>query len=262
MGDHLIMFESRAQMKTITGETFADRFHSFERQRISGGTQYDPIFRCVADHAMTLGMPRRIIILSDMAFGSSSCGTNVEKCIEVFLEDKCKMLEERDGVDIFRPEVVFWNISGHSNPARKTTSRASMISGYSANVFSDVICNAWREMNRDQITGKKVNDPLTVMLCALNKPLFKQIRVVKSKTEALDLLSENILDSGDDSEPLDIAAVLLQQEQERKAREEEEERLRIEKEAQEAGGEIERGEERAIEKGTGSQQGQNERDVC
>merc|ERR1719204_1864053 len=68
--DHLIMFESRAVMRTIEGETFADRFHSFETQRISGGTYYDPIFECVRDNASRLGMPRRIIILSDMAFGS------------------------------------------------------------------------------------------------------------------------------------------------------------------------------------------------
>ena len=77
-------------------------------------------------------------------------------------------------------------------PANSHYEGSSIYSRFSANCFVDVLCNAWSAMNRDKVTGQKKNDPLTVMLNALNKPLFKRLRVVKTQEEALDLLLENL----------------------------------------------------------------------
>jgi len=195
---HLLMYTTVCKTIKIEGETLSEMYKSFEQQKFSGGTSYGPILQEVCDNLSVRGkfnFPGRIIILSDMEFHR---GHNVSLNVAIgeYFTPTREVVAKKLGVDISEistPEIVFWNIAAQSTPARKTDIGCSMISGHSAVVFKDVLCNAWSEMKRDVVTGQKQNDPLTVMLNALNKPLFQSLRVVKSKEEALDLLKEILL---------------------------------------------------------------------
>merc|ERR550534_3202877 len=193
---HVMLYTTHCVTVEIQGETLKEKYESLERQTFSGGTSYGCILQEVQRNASTgkFGFPNRVVILSDMEFhrGHSFALNIAVKCFEETREE----LARKRGVpldDIVNPEIVFWNIASHSKPARKTDIGCSMISGHSPVVFTDVLANAWSEMKRDVVTGQKQNDPLTVMLNALSKPLYRQLRPVTSQEEAFDLLAEILI---------------------------------------------------------------------
>lgn len=189
---HTMVYTTHCKTIKIDGTTLKEQYESLERQTFSGGTNYTCILEEVQKNATSgsFGFPNRVIILSDMEFERGH-HCSLETAVNVF-ESSRKQVALSKGIsldEVVNPEIVFWNIAATSKPARKTDIGCSMISGHSPQVFVDVLANAWQDMKRDVVTGQKQNDPLTVMLCALSKPLYRQLRAVTSEEEALDLLT-------------------------------------------------------------------------
>jgi len=208
----MVCYTTVAKTINITGETLSDRYQSYLSQHFSGGTTYEPIFNEIARNAGKLGLPARIIILSDMEWRGGA-SMPVQTCLDKFKPIRMQMAQAAGcSVDeIVNPEVVFWNINVSGSPARKTDVGASLISGYSPVCFVDVLANAWKEMKRDMATGQTQNDPLTVMLHSLNKSLFQKLRVVESREEAMALLTSSLLGKEED---VDMKEVEVEEEEE------------------------------------------------
>jgi len=203
---HTLLYTTHCVTVSVTGDTLKEKYEDLERQIFSGGTSYGCVLDEVKKNAISgkFGFPNRVIILSDMEFERGhSCSLGV--AMNTF-EPARKTVASKQGIsleEVVNPEIVFWNIAAASKPARKTDIGCSMISGHSPIVFVDVLANAWSEMKRDVVTGQTQNDPLTVMLNALSKTLYRQLRAVTSQEEAYDLLVE-ILKEDEVTEEMEV----------------------------------------------------------
>lgn len=142
--DLMMNFSDRPQFIELDAATLKDNYRIASHAPVNySSTNLERAFRlllktCIKSNVSQEEMPEAIIIVSDMQI---NCVQGVDRDNNMTFYDAMKMQYETAGYKM--PQVVFWNVNA-VNPtfhAAKSTKGVSLVSGYSVNIFKDVMNN-------------------------------------------------------------------------------------------------------------------------
>lgn len=161
--NHVLSFSNKPEFTVLRdGSSLYDRCHILQEMAWCMNTNLQLAFdlileRAKANNLKQEDMPKRLFIISDMAF-DSACGTKTNFQV---IENKYADSGYK------RPQIVFWNVNGtgpdQGFPVSVTDNNTAMISG-----FSPIIMRAL--LNGDDIT------PYTVLRNTLDGDRYKPVR--------------------------------------------------------------------------------------
>lgn len=129
-------FDTKPQLKTITGNTLSEYINSLDYNNWGGNTNIQAVFDLILNRAVSCNvpeedMPQAIVIVSDMEFDYAVSGrTNFEVIKRKYSNSGYKM-----------PVLVFWNAcSRNSNvPVSSNEDGVILIGGYSPVIMKNVL---------------------------------------------------------------------------------------------------------------------------
>lgn len=141
--DMFMTFDSTPKFVELSGATLRDNFRIVRNAPWGGSTNLEAAFdlllkTCIKGKVTAEEMPDAIVIVSDMQI---NCVRGVDKDNNMTFYDVMKQRYAEAGYEM--PQVVFWNVNA-SNPtfhAAKSNKGVSLVSGYSTNVFKQVMEN-------------------------------------------------------------------------------------------------------------------------
>lgn len=141
--DMFMTFDSTPKFIELTGATLRDNYHIVKNAPWDGSTNLEAAFdlllnTCIKGKVTAEEMPDAIVIVSDMQI---NCVRGVDRDNNMTFYDVMKQRYAEAGYEM--PQVVFWNVNA-SNPtfhAAKSNRGVSLVSGYSTNVFKQVMEN-------------------------------------------------------------------------------------------------------------------------
>lgn len=136
-------FESNPHFVELSASTLYDNFREASRASWGGSTNLEAAFNklldtCIKGKITNDEMPDAIVIVSDMQINHVS---GVDRDNNITFYDAMKAKYSNAGYEM--PQVIFWNVNA-LNPtfhAAKNTNGVSLVSGYSPNVFKQVMEN-------------------------------------------------------------------------------------------------------------------------
>lgn len=140
--DIFMTFESTPRYIMLDGATLLDNYRIVQSAPWGGSTNLEAGFTLLLNTAVSGGvkpseMPMAIIVISDMQI---NCVHGIQGQRITFYEE---MKRRYQAVGYSIPQVVFWNVNA-TNPtfhAARNDSSVSLVSGYSTNIFRDVMEN-------------------------------------------------------------------------------------------------------------------------
>lgn len=162
--DLFMTFNSSPRFVELNGATLRDNINIVRRADWGGSTNlegaFDLLLRTCIDGKVTQeDMPDAIVIVSDMQI---NCVRGLDSEHRMTFYDVMQQRYADAGYKM--PQVVFWNVNA-SNPtfhATKSASGVSMVSGYSPNVFKQVMDNIG-------------TTPYELMMAIVNSERYKDI---------------------------------------------------------------------------------------
>ena len=142
--DMMMNFSDRPQFIELNAATLRDNYNIAMRAPVNYSSTnleaaFDLLLKTLVKGNITKEeMPQAIVIVSDMQI---NCVDGVDRDNNMTFYDVMKQRYNEAGYDL--PQVVFWNVNA-TNPtfhAAKSTRGVSMVSGYSPNVFKQVMEN-------------------------------------------------------------------------------------------------------------------------
>lgn len=141
--DMFMTFDSTPRFIELNGATLKDNYNIVRNAPWGGSTNLEAAFElllntCIKGKVTAEEMPDAIVIVSDMQI---DCVCGVDKDSNMTFYDVMKQRYAEAGYNM--PQVVFWNVNA-SNPtfhAAKSNRGVSLVSGYSPNVFKQVMEN-------------------------------------------------------------------------------------------------------------------------
>ena len=141
--DMFMTFDSTPKFVELTGATLRDNYHIVENAPWGGSTNLEGAFdlllkTCIKGKVTAEEMPDAIVIVSDMQI---NCVRGVDRDNNMTFYDVMKQRYAEAGYTM--PQVVFWNVNA-KNPtfhAAKSNKGVSLVSGYSTNIFKQVMEN-------------------------------------------------------------------------------------------------------------------------
>ncbi len=140
--DLFMTFESAPRYIMLNGTTLLDNFRILQSAPWGGSTNLEAGFALLLHTAVSGGvkpseMPMAIIVISDMQI---DCVQGIQGQRITFYEEM-KRRYQAAGYSI--PQVVFWNVNAANATfhAARNDNSVSLVSGYSTNIFRDVMEN-------------------------------------------------------------------------------------------------------------------------
>lgn len=142
--DMMMNFSSEPQFIELNAATLKDNYNIAMRSPVNyNSTNLEAAFdlllnTCIKGNVTKEEMPDAIVIVSDMQI---NCVHGVDRDNNMTFYDVMKQRYNKAGYEL--PQVVFWNVNA-SNPtfhAARSTRGVSMVSGFSPNVFKQVMDN-------------------------------------------------------------------------------------------------------------------------
>ena len=141
--DMFMTFDSTPKFVELTGATLKDNYYIVKNAPWGGSTNLEGAFdlllkTCIKGKVTAEEMPDAIVIVSDMQI---NCVHGVDRDNNMTFYDVMKAKYAEAGYTM--PQVVFWNVNA-SNPtfhAAKSNRGVSLVSGYSTNIFKQVMEN-------------------------------------------------------------------------------------------------------------------------
>jgi len=137
--DMFITFSERPTIQKVAGDTLAERIVSLSHAEWGNSTNLESAFQLVLDTCVNNNIapdevPEAIVVISDMQI---NCCRGYDGRMTFY--DKMKQNFEAHGYKL--PQLVFWNVNASSPSflANKDVAGATLISGYSVNVFEKVL---------------------------------------------------------------------------------------------------------------------------
>ena len=142
--DMMINFSDKPQFIELNAATLKDNYRIAENAPVNySSTNLEGAFdlllkTCIKGKVTQEEMPEAIVIVSDMQI---NCVRGIDRDNNMTFYDVMKQRYDEAGYKM--PQVVFWNVNA-VNPtfhAAKSTRGVSLVSGYSVNIFKDVMNN-------------------------------------------------------------------------------------------------------------------------
>lgn len=162
--DMFMTFDSTPKFVELNASTLRDNYGIVKDAPWGGSTNLEGAFElllktCINGHVSQEDMPDALVIVSDMQI---NCVRGLDSNNRITFYDSMAKRYENAGYKM--PQVVFWNVNA-SNPsfhASKSTDGVSLVSGYSANVFKQVMDNIG-------------TTPYELMMAVVNDERYKDI---------------------------------------------------------------------------------------
>ena len=163
--DLMMNFSTSPEFITLNAKTLYDNYRSAMRSPVNySSTNLEAAFMllldtCIRGNVTQEDMPDAIVIVSDMQI---NCVEGIGRDTNLTFYDKMAKLYADAGYSM--PQVVFWNVNA-TNPtfhAAKSTKGVSLVSGYSPNIFAQVMDNIG-------------TTPLELMMQVVNSERYKDI---------------------------------------------------------------------------------------
>ena len=163
--DLFMTFSSHPEFVELNASTLRDNLCIVEKADWGGSTDLEAAFElllktCIRGNVSKEEMPDAIVIVSDMQI---NCVDGVDRDNNVTFYDAMKKRYNNAGYEM--PQVVFWNVNA-VNPtfhAARSTRGVSLVSGYSPNVFKQVMENIG-------------TTPMELMMAVVNNERYAEIR--------------------------------------------------------------------------------------
>lgn len=141
--DLFMTFSDRPEFVELDGITLEQKFNKLYNANWDGSTNLEAAFdllltTCVRNKVPQNELPESLVIISDMQI---NCVSGLDSNNRMTFYDKMSRKYEQAGYKM--PQVVFWNVQA-SNPtfhASADVAGVSMVSGYSPNIFKQVMEN-------------------------------------------------------------------------------------------------------------------------
>lgn len=140
--DMFMAFSEHPTIQRVYGNTLGERISSVRKADWGFSTNLESVFELVLSICLGNGLtqeevPTAIVIISDMQINSCCTGCSYDNRMTFYDEMKIKF--ENAGYRL--PQLVFWNVNALSPSflAQKDAKGATLISGYSPNVFKNVL---------------------------------------------------------------------------------------------------------------------------
>jgi hypothetical protein len=142
--DLFMTFSSETEIVKIKGERLSTKINMISASNWGMSTDlkraFEELLKLAVDNKLAYEeMPEAIIVISDMQIDSASNEVDINGRMNFY--DKMKRMYASKGYNM--PQLVFWNVSSKRNVfhASKDSACASLVSGYSQNVYKQVIDN-------------------------------------------------------------------------------------------------------------------------
>ena len=162
--DMFMTFNSTPQFVELNGATLKDNYNIVQKAPWGGSTNLEAAFNlllrtCINGGVTQEEMPDAIVIVSDMQI---NCVRGLNTSNRMTFYDAMKQKYEQAGYKM--PQVVFWNVNALNSTfhASKEDAGVSLVSGYSANVFKQVMENIG-------------TTPYELMMTVVNSERYKDI---------------------------------------------------------------------------------------
>ncbi len=141
--DLFMTFESKPHYVQFKGATLLDKYQNAMKAGWYGSTDLEAAFDlllkiCTNGHVKQEDLPDALIIISDMQI---NCVSGVDHNHRITFYESMAKRYAKSGYKM--PHVIFWNVNAAKSTfhARRSDDGVSLVSGYSPNVFRDVMNN-------------------------------------------------------------------------------------------------------------------------
>lgn len=165
--DFFMTFSEYPSLIKIQGESLVEKIYNIEDASWGLNTNIESAFKllldtCIKGKVQANEMPKALLIVSDMQIDRCSDNNNEVQDNKLTFYDKMKDMYSRNGYDM--PHLIFWNVNAKNATfhASLSDNGVSLVSGYSVNVFNQLIDNI----------GKT---PYELMMSVVNNERYKDI---------------------------------------------------------------------------------------